>query len=88
MAGRCTGEEVAMATELDTTADEISFEERARTELEKRFSRLVGVSTTNLCTHCGWCIDSCYVYLATGDPRLSPVAKADQVRSHYKRSHD
>lgn len=70
------------------TTTEITFEERARSELEKRFSRLVGASATNLCTHCGWCIDECHVYLATGDPRLSPVAKAEQVRTHYKRSHD
>jgi Fe-S oxidoreductase len=48
----------------------------------------VGASATNLCTHCGWCIDSCHVYLATGDVRLSPVGKADLVRGHYKRSHD
>ncbi len=62
--------------------------EAARTELEKRFNRLVGTSATNLCTHCGWCIDTCHVYLATGDVRLSPVAKADLIRRHYKRSHD
>lgn len=59
-----------------------------RAELEKRFNRLVGASATNLCTHCGWCIDTCHVYLATGDVRLSPVAKADLIRRHYKRSHD
>lgn len=62
--------------------------EQARIELEKRFNRLVGTSATNLCTHCGWCIDSCHVYLATGDVRLSPVGKADLIRRHYKRSHD
>lgn len=61
---------------------------QARSELEKRFNRLVATSATNLCTHCGWCIDTCHVYLATGDVRLSPVAKADLIRRHYKRSHD
>jgi Fe-S oxidoreductase len=82
-----------MALDLDaaTAAEapaEPSFEDKARAELEKRFSRLVGASATNLCTHCGWCIDACHVFLATGDVRLSPVAKAEQVRTHYKRSHD
>ncbi len=76
-----------MRVDLDTGTG-ISLGERARGELEKRFNRLVGVSATNLCTHCGWCIDSCHVYLATGDERLTPVAKAEQVRAHYKRSHD
>ncbi len=70
------------------TDTEPRITDRARQELEKRFNRLVGVSATNLCTHCGWCIDTCHVYLATGDIRLSPVGKADLIRRHYKRSHD
>ncbi len=57
-------------------------------ELEKRFNRLVGTSATNLCTHCGWCINACHVYLATGDPELSPVAKTERVRKVLRRSHD
>lgn len=61
---------------------------KAYEELEKRYNRLVGTSATNLCTHCGWCIDSCHVYLATQDPALSPVAKADRVRQVYKGKHD
>ncbi len=71
-----------------TSDIEVPITDRAKEELEKRFNRLVGVSATNLCTHCGWCIDSCHVYLATGDVRLSPVGKADLIRRHYKRSHD
>ena len=57
-------------------------------ELDKRYNRLVGVSATNLCTHCGWCIDACHVYKATGDPEHSPVAKAEKVRKVLKRKHD
>lgn len=57
-------------------------------ELESRFNRLVGTSATNLCTHCGWCIEACHVYLATGDPALSPVAKTERVRRVLRRSHD
>lgn len=62
--------------------------EIALQELEKRVNRLVGTSATNLCTHCGWCIDSCHIYLSTGDPMLSPVAKAERVRKVLRRSHD
>ena len=57
-------------------------------ELDKRYNRLVGVSATNLCTHCGWCIDSCHIFKATGDPEHSPVAKAEKVRKVLKRKHD
>ena len=57
-------------------------------ELEKRYNRLVGTSATNLCTHCGWCIESCHIYKATGNPEHSPVAKAEKVRKVLKRKHD
>ena len=56
--------------------------------LESRFNRLVGTSATNLCTHCGWCIEACHVYLATRDPALSPVAKTERIRKVLRRSHD
>ncbi len=36
------------------------------------------------CVHCGLCTDSCHYYLATGDPRMSPAYKADQVRKVFK----
>jgi len=57
-------------------------------ELNKRYNMLVGVSSTNLCTHCGWCIESCHVYKATKDPNHSPVAKAEKVRKVLKRKND
>ena len=57
-------------------------------ELKKRYNRLVGTSATNLCTHCGWCIDACHVFLATNDPDKSPVAKAEKVRKVLKKEHD
>jgi len=61
---------------------------KALQELDKRYNRLLGTSSTNLCTHCGWCIDSCHVYLATRNPEDSPVAKAEKVRKILKRKHD
>ena len=60
----------------------------AREELEKRFNKTVGLASSNLCTHCGWCVDQCHYYLATKDPQISPVAKAERVRSVYKHQHD
>jgi len=60
----------------------------ARLELDRRFNKTVGVASSNLCTHCGWCVDQCHYYLATKDPTISPVAKAERVRRVYKRHHD
>lgn len=62
--------------------------EIARHELESRFNKTVGVSASNLCTHCGWCVDQCHYFIATHDPEISPVAKAERVRRVYKRFHD
>ncbi len=62
--------------------------EIARKELNKRYNLLVGTSATNLCTHCGWCVDACHIFLATNDPSKSPVAKAERVRSVMKKEHD
>lgn len=59
-----------------------------QSELKKRYNRLVGTSATNLCTHCGWCIDACHVFLATNDPSKSPVAKAEKIRKVLKKDHD
>lgn len=36
------------------------------------------------CVHCGLCADSCHYYLATGNPKMTPVFKADRVRRLYK----
>ncbi len=40
------------------------------------------------CVHCGLCADSCHYYLATGDPKMTPAYKADQVRHLYKKHVD
>ena len=60
----------------------------ASQELSKRLNRLLGVSATNLCTHCGWCIEACHVYQSTKDPTKSPVAKAELVRKVLKKDND
>lgn len=62
--------------------------EKIYKELDNRYNRLIGTSATNLCTHCGWCIESCHIYKATGNPDHSPVAKAEKVRKVLKTKHD
>ena len=55
---------------------EVSLVRQAEEELEKRHNRTLAVASSNLCVHCGLCIDQCHYYMATQDPQLSPVAKA------------
>ena len=63
--------------------------EQFTSELEKRYNKLVAAAASNyFCTHCGWCAEACHVYLATRDPRSTPVAMAESVRRIYKRKHD
>jgi len=60
----------------------------ANKELEKKYTKLVGTAASNICAHCGWCMDSCHVYLASGNPENTPVAKAERIRRVYKQKHD
>ena len=36
------------------------------------------------CVHCGMCNESCHYYLATGDPKMTPAYKIDQIRKLFK----
>jgi len=68
---------------------ELTKVERAEQELEKRFSRLVGLSSSNLCVRCGLCVDACHYVQSNGkDLEISPVAKAERIRKVYKKKHD
>jgi len=40
------------------------------------------------CAHCGMCNESCHYYLSTGDPKMTPTYKADQIRKLYKKHND
>lgn len=63
--------------------------QKGKKELEKRFSRLVGLSSSNLCVRCGMCVDACHYILSDGkDLAVSPVAKAERIRRVYKKHHD
>jgi Fe-S oxidoreductase len=68
---------------------ELTKVEKAEHELEKRFNRLVGLSSSNLCVRCGLCVDACHYVMSDGnDPGISPVAKAERIRRVYKKKHD
>jgi Fe-S oxidoreductase len=69
-------------------SEQVNVVQQAKEELEKRFTRNMAVASSNLCVHCGLCVDQCHYYLATKDPHISPVAKAEQVRRVVKGEHD
>ena len=62
--------------------------QKAKEELNGRYTRNMAVASSNLCVHCGLCIDQCPYHMATRDPKVSPVAKAEQVRRVMKKEHD
>jgi ferredoxin len=37
------------------------------------------------CVRCGACADKCHFYLGSGDPRNTPVLRAELLRSVYRR---
>jgi len=40
------------------------------------------------CVHCGTCNEACQFFLATGDPKMTPVYKVEVLRKLYKRQYD
>ena len=39
----------------------------------------------DICVRCGACADKCHYYIGTGDPKNMPVARAELIRSVYRR---
>jgi Fe-S oxidoreductase len=39
----------------------------------------------DLCVRCGACADKCHFYLGSGDPKNTPVLRAELIRSVYRR---
>ena len=68
--------------------EEKNIVQKAKEELKKRYTQNMAVASSNLCVHCGMCIDQCHYHMATRDPKVSPVAKAEHVRRVMKKEHD
>jgi Fe-S oxidoreductase/CheY-like chemotaxis protein len=60
-----------------------TFLEGFETKINRNFAL-----SNSVCVHCGMCVDSCHYHEATGDPKQSPVYKADKIRKIYKSRHD
>lgn len=37
------------------------------------------------CVHCGWCAEACQYYVASGDPKYTPIAKLDLMKKVHQR---
>lgn len=46
------------------------------------------VLSLQACAHCGMCNESCHYYLYDKNPKMTPAAKADAIRSVYKGHYD
>ena len=55
--------------------------------LGRKINKQLAVSM-HACVHCGVCNDSCQFFLANGDPKMTPVYKAELLRKLYKRKYD
>ncbi len=42
-------------------------------------------SYLDACIHCGMCADACHYYVATGDPKYTPIWKLEPFKQAYKR---
>ncbi len=68
-------------------SEDRSVEQRALESFKKRLTRQA-VTSLQICVHCGQCSETCHYYLATDDPKMTPVYKMDRVRKVYKRTVD
>jgi Fe-S oxidoreductase len=64
--------------------------EKAKSFTEHFNERLTRQQAASLaaCAHCGLCAESCHYYLATHDPKMTPVYKADSIRRLYRSKYD
>ncbi|MGK7296122.1 MAG: (Fe-S)-binding protein [Candidatus Wenzhouxiangella sp. M2_3B_020] len=59
-------------------------EERAMAEFAHHFGAYTA-SNLESCIHCGMCADACHFYIATEDPKYTPILKAEPFKQAYRR---
>ncbi len=71
----------------DETGKSLSPSEREERAMQA-FARNFGAySAMNLesCIHCGICADACHFYIATEDPKYTPILKAEPFKQAFRR---
>lgn len=59
-------------------------EERAMSAFAQQFGALAALNLES-CIHCGMCAEACHFYIATGDPKYTPILKAEPFKQAYRR---
>ena len=58
--------------------------ERALSSFAREFGALTALRMES-CIHCGMCADACHFYIATEDPKYTPIWKVEPFKQAYKR---
>ena len=58
--------------------------ERALSAFAREFGALTALRLES-CIHCGMCADACHFYIATEDPKYTPIRKVEPLKQAYKR---
>lgn len=58
--------------------------DRAMRSFAKSYGALEALRLES-CIHCGMCAEACHFYIATDDPRYTPILKAEPLKQAYKR---
>lgn len=58
--------------------------ERAMSAYAREFGAMTALRMES-CIHCGMCADACHFYIATEDPKYTPIWKVEPFKQAYKR---
>lgn len=67
-----------------TNLPPVARTQRALGALAREFGALTALRLES-CIHCGMCADACHFYIATEDPKYTPIWKAEPLKQAYKR---
>ena len=73
-------------TRVDRQGD-LTDDERV-TKAMAHFAKNFGMTAAaylDACVHCGMCAEACHYYVATGDPKYTPIWKLEPFKQAYKR---
>lgn len=78
---------VGMLSEMAPPATERTDEERVRIFKNTVIKKIMPHEAMDLetCVHCGMCAEACHYYVATEDPKYTPIRKLELTRRVYQR---
>jgi len=82
-----SAESASLRANLAADQEQLSDEQRVAGAM-RGFAREIGsLSALRLesCIHCGMCADACHFFIATEDPKYTPIWKVEPFKQAYKR---